>query len=255
MFDYDGKLIYSGRDAYTSVQVIQNKGLNTLHFGSRVAQSSMFLDDPFKVEMEYNQAMLLSLLYKPQPKSVLSLGLGGGAKQKFLWKHLDCHQVCVELSPLVIDVGRRFFEIPQDDRLQIVQMDALEYLQKPQEQRFDIILIDLYDAEGMSPLLGEKELFQLCHEILLPDGILVWNLWRSTGKKLLDSSVQHLGSAFGNNFKLLTVEESLNLVVFSFVDPSFKTTYHLLSKRAEALSIKTGLDFTGLFSRQPSLHF
>lgn len=254
MFKYHGQLIFHGHDPFTPVEVIKGGGLYTLHFGSPVAQSSMYLDDPFKVEMEYNQVMLLSLVYNPQPANVLFLGLGGGAKQKFLWKHFPCQIVAVELSPLVIDVGYRFFEIPQDSRLKIIQEDALDFLQKSHQELFDFIFIDLYDAEGMSSIIGETPLFQLCRKILSSQGILVWNLWRSTPKFIMENSIFRLVTAFGENYKLLTVEESLNFIVVAFADPAFKRDFNLLQKKAEDLSFKTGLDFLSLLSKQPSLH-
>jgi spermidine synthase len=254
MFKYHGRLIFQGHDAFTSVEVVQAGGLYTLHFGSPVAQSSMYLEDPFKVEMEYNQVMLLSLIYNYQPTKVLCLGLGGGAKQKFLWKHFSCQVVTVEISPLVIDVGYRFFEIPHDDRMKIIQQDALEFLQRPHQVLYDFIFLDLYDAEGMCAIIGESPLFQLCRNILTSEGILVWNLWRSTKQYVMENCIFRLINALGQNYKILTVNESLNFIIYAFADQAYNGDYNLLQQRAEALSQKTGLDFLGLLSKQSSLH-
>jgi spermidine synthase len=255
MFKYHGELIFEGHDPYTSVEVVKAGGLYTLHFGTAVAQSSMFLEDPYKVEMEYNQVMLLSLIYNPSPVKMLFLGLGAGAKQKIFWKHFESQIHTVEISPLVIDVGSRFFEIPKDSRMKIFQEDALQFLQNTEENSYDFIFVDLYDEQGMSPIVAEAPFFQHCRRIIHPQGVLVWNLWRSTQKYVMDNSIFHLAESFGQNYRFLKVEESLNYIVVAFADPNFKMEFNVLQSHAEALTRKTGLDFLSLLSKQTSLHF
>jgi spermidine synthase len=250
MYKYQGRLIFQGQDPYTSVEVVQAGNLRTLHFGSPVAQSSMYLDDPFKVEMEYNQVMLLSLVYNPVPDQVLFLGLGGGAKQKFLWKHFSCQVHSIDISPLVIDVGYRFFNIPRDPRMEIVQQEAWLYLQSHHEPLYDFIFVDLYDKEGMSSAIGYHDFFQLCRKKMQPHGILVWNLWRNVEEKLMHNAAYGFKDAFGGNCLLFKVEESSNHILYAFAMPAFNIELDLLKKNAEELSRKTGLDFLSLLSKQ-----
>ncbi len=249
MHKYQGRLIFQGQDPYTIIEVVQAGNLRTLHFGNLTIQSSMYLDDAFKVEMEYNQVMLLSLVYNPVPSKVLFLGLGGGSKQKFVWKHFSSIIHAVEISPLVIDVGYRFFEIPYDLRFEIFQGEALLYLQNNNEHLYDFIFVDLYDKEGMSSVIGSQHFFQLCRKKMGPQGILVWNLWRSTGQDLMVNAFKGFQEAFGENYMLLNVEESQNIIVYAFATPLSKELDEL-RKNANALSKKTGLDFSTLLSKQ-----
>lgn len=247
MFKYHGRLLFQGKDLYTSVEVVEDPPLRLLHFGTSVSQSSMYLDNPYKIEMEYNQVMLLSLIYNPTPKKVLFLGLGAGAKQKFIWKHFSCEVHSVELSPLVIEVGYRFFEIPRDPKMIIHQTDAVQFLRESEEVDFDFIFVDLYDANGMASVVGTSDFFQLCRNKLNATGVLVWNLWRQTDEKLMKSTINSLTQAFEAPYKILTVEESLNLVLYTFAS-NLDISLEILKENAAQLSVKTGLDFTSLLN-------
>ncbi len=242
--------IFRGRDPYTSVEVIDDPPLRLLHFGTSVSQSSMYIDDPFKIEMEYNQVMLLALAYNPAPKKVLFLGLGAGAKQKFLWKYFSCEVHSIELSPLVIEVGHRFFKIPEDPRMIIHQEDALQFLRGDDTNVYDYVFVDIYDEKGMSSVIASPDFFILCRKKLTPEGVLVWNLWRSTQQDVMENSMRYLTEAFASSYKILTVEESLNLILYAFAHSlSHTMSLNIINENAHELSRKTGLDFNSFLSR------
>jgi spermidine synthase len=79
MKKYGGTLLFQASDAHGSAEVVEDKNLRHLHLGTSVQQSSMFLNDPYALEMEYTQKMAASVLLFPNPQSALFLGLGGGS--------------------------------------------------------------------------------------------------------------------------------------------------------------------------------
>lgn len=242
MKKYEGNLVFESENWLGKVEVIDNGSLRSLHFGTPVMQSSMFLHDPFVVEMEYNRVMLLALLFDPSPRQVLFLGLGGGSKQKFLWKHFpECYIEAVEYNPLVIDVCQRFFHVPSNDRLKLHEEDALQYIQKPSSCSWDLIFVDLYVGSGMSPAVTEHDFFSACFERLKWGGVLVWNVWRSSSTEMIEASVGNLARSFGKHILILPVQESLNYVILAF-KPPLPTLEHVM-EQAEKLTAETGMDF------------
>ena len=110
---YGGTLIYEDSDRFGKIEVIDEKGVRSLHFGNQAKQSSMRIDDPIKLELSYSHAMMSGLIFRPKPLNVLNLGLGGASIPKFL-HHIfpHCQIDTVELRPKVIEVARRFFHVP-----------------------------------------------------------------------------------------------------------------------------------------------
>ena len=68
---YGGQLIYSTRDNYGPIEVIDFKQtLRSLHFGNATQQTGMFLYNPNILIHKYTQAMLTSLCWHI-PKNIL----------------------------------------------------------------------------------------------------------------------------------------------------------------------------------------
>ncbi len=77
-------------------------------------QSEMLLDDPHALVNDYTRKMMGFLLFCPEPRRVLMIGLGGGSLVKFCNRHLPTtHVTVVEIDANVIAL-RSHFEIPPD---------------------------------------------------------------------------------------------------------------------------------------------
>src|SRR4030081_554830 len=73
--------------------VSASRGLRTLHVGGDAIQSSMRLDDPFALALDYTRCMMAFLLFHPAPREALMIGLGGGSLVKFFHKNMKKTQV------------------------------------------------------------------------------------------------------------------------------------------------------------------
>ena len=66
-----------------SVEVSERDNIRSLHIGNDTIQSSMNLDDPFGLQLNYTKVMALVLIFKANPEDILFVGLGGASLQKF----------------------------------------------------------------------------------------------------------------------------------------------------------------------------
>ena len=247
MKKYNGTLIFEGQDAFGSVEVVDRPNIRTLHFGTATEQSSMYLAQPFSLEMLYLRNMAISMLFQPKAEKVTCLGLGGGALPKFIWKYYPGTSIeAVDISPVVIDIGYRYFHVPQDPRLHIHAEDALSFLEVAPKVKDDLLFIDLYIKWGISPVVSDPNFFAYCDDRLKPGGILIWNMWRSTAQDMLEASLRNLGAVFGRNLLILSNLESLNYVVMVFKEPIAPYTRKQIDQEAGRLKAVSGIDFVEL---------
>ena len=91
-----------------------------MHFGSKARQTTMLLRDPVELALVYTRCMLSGLLFTSPPRSVLILGLGGGALARFCRQHgPQCRIAAVEKRALVVELAREYFALPSDDRFAV----------------------------------------------------------------------------------------------------------------------------------------
>ena len=168
---YDGKVIHSACDEFGSIDIVDESTARTMHFGSRARQTTMFLRDPVALALSYTRYMLSGLLLSSVPRSVLMLGLGGGALARFVRHHWPgCRISAVEKRALVVALAREYFALP-DEHFAVHVMAAEEFLAGKRPAEYDWILVDIHDRNGMSPALREPEFFVRCRALLGARGI------------------------------------------------------------------------------------
>ena len=95
------------------VQISEEDGVRYLHLGTDTIQSAMRLADPDELVLSYTRSMLAFLLFGPEPRRIVNVGLGGGSLAKWIHRHLSvAEQVVLELNPRVIACARRYFNLP-----------------------------------------------------------------------------------------------------------------------------------------------
>ena len=162
------------------VTVSEHEGVLYLHLGTEWIQGAMRIAKPDAIEIEYVRQMMMWTLFNQQPRHIVQLGLGTGALTKFCYRHFPGARVtAIELNPAVIALCRSTFALPPNDaRLSVLEMDALDYVLDPAHQdSVDVLQVDLYDADARGPVLDTPEFYQACAACLTADGMLTTNLF------------------------------------------------------------------------------
>lgn len=197
-------------------------------------QSRMSVARPDELQFEYTRLMMGVLLFQPQPKRVLMVGLGGGSLAKFCYKHLpDAHITVVEINPHVIAL-RQSFCIPDDDmRFQIVQMDAAHFMAQT-EQMFDVVFVDGFDQHGMPEQLCSPQFYSNCRRVLNAGGVVVANLHRFSAYR--DVYVDRIEAAFDGALWVVNAPGTTNCVVFAMHGFSQDTQFTFSKRKPAHLS-------------------
>jgi spermidine synthase len=152
---------------------------------------------PLHLWAGFTQAMMLGLLWKPEPCRIYVLGFGGGRLPMVLHHHFPGVQVeSTEVDPDVAEIASTYFGIRTDERLKVILQDGRQYLEQcGADKRFDIIMVDAFSGLGYSPFpLATEEFHQLCSRNLTDGGVLVVNLL--LGDYLLHDKMRTLVDCF-----------------------------------------------------------
>lgn len=145
-------------------------------------ESRLDLRDPSRLVDAYTQLMMLGLLWQREPAKVHVIGLGGGIIPMTFHRHFpDTTIECTEIDKEVVEVAKAYFGVTTDLRLQVLIGDGREHLEKRHSRgRYDIIFVDASEGLGCSPFsLGTVEFYEVCHNRLAENGIVVANLYAS----------------------------------------------------------------------------
>ena len=236
-----------------SVYISEKSGVRTLHIGSDTIQSAMRIAAPNDLEIAYTRSMMAFLLFNPDPREILMIGLGGGSLAKFVYHRLpQARTVAVEVNSRVVAVARQFFHLPPDDeRLRVVVADGSEYL-KSCRPYADIILVDGYDAQSQVAAVATSAFYRDCARVLNDTGILVVNLWG--GDRDFTNCVGRIGRAFGGLVACIPAGKPGNVVALAFKRSPGHPRWEDLNERARELAARHGLEFPSFVRDLPAMN-
>jgi spermidine synthase len=230
----------NGADA--SVEMSEQDGIRYLHLGSATIQSGMRISDPDDLVLAYTRSMMAFLLFGLEPQRVVTVGLGGGSVNKWIYRHFpQTEQVAVELNPRVIAVARQYFHVPVDDaRLRVIQADGARWIAE-QRDSADVVLVDGYDGDSHAAELATPEFYDAVARALRRDGVLVVNLWGSDRR--FDEYVHRIEAAFEGQVACVPALQKGNIIVLAFKRRPVLLRWDELRERARQLEAQYGLEF------------
>ena len=236
------RAVHKGMTGEESVDVSEMDGVRSLYLGSETVQSAMRVKAPYELELAYSRGMMMFLLFMKQPKDLLMIGLGGGSIPKYIHHFLPEMQTrVVEINPRIIQVARSHFYLPDDDdRLQVIEGDGVVYL-KENNGTADVLLLDIFDSQGVPPEMYNQAFFDTCEASLILDGMMAVNLWGSD--KNFDIYLQRIEQSFYDRVLVLRTGRPGNIVVFGFKRPPRDLRWSTLRVRAKALQEHHKIEF------------
>ena len=200
-------------DDHVKPYVHEGLDSKSMHFSIGEIQSRMQILRPDVLELEYTRTMMGFLMFAPAPERLLMIGLGGGSLAKFCRRHVpQASMLVVEINPHVIAL-RDAFSVPPDDAcFQVVEADGARFVRET-ERRFDVLMVDAFDAQGMPAALGSRRFYDDCLEVLRPGGLLVVNL--HAGHLHFPVYLERIRCSFGANVLRVDDKDGSNSVIFA----------------------------------------
>lgn len=197
------------------LELVEHGGVRYLHAGGNAIQSAMRLAAPDRLELPYTRALLGLLLFNPNPRTMLLIGLGGGSIARFVHQHLaQTRMVAVERDARMPAIARSQFGLPPDDaRLQVEVADGLAHL-AAHANHYDSIILDAFDNNEPAASLSTPAAYDALRRALAEPGVAAINFMASAGQ--LEPRLPALREAFGGRVLLMLSSDRANLVAFAF---------------------------------------
>lgn len=226
------KSLFTRRRA--SVEVSEEDGVRSLHLGGDAIQSSIRLDRPDELALDYTRAMMAFLLFQPQPREVLMIGLGGGSMARYIHQRMaGTRTTVVEINAKVLAAARSMFHFPPDDaRLKVEIADGADYVREHPESA-DVLLVDGFDDGKQPAALCAQAFYDAAYAALRPGGVMAVNFM--AGERKLDVYLQRVEKSFDERMVCLKAADRVNLIVFAFKRYPGELAWAELKRRARQL--------------------
>ena len=245
----ESRLVFSCHDDEGVVEVVDDADARALYFGTPARQSAMSREEPHRLVLSYTRSMLSGLLFTREPRSALVLGLGGGSLPRFLMHVFPaCRVDVVERRPTVVQVAHEYFHLARSPRLRIHVCDADVFLRQDPGRTYDLVLVDLHDANGNAPLVTEAGFVESCARRLAARGVLATNVWTGPTHGIPPSILRDHRATFERRHLVLPVTGKGNCILLglSFAVASYARPH--LDDKALDLQARLGIEFPELLA-------
>ncbi len=225
------------------IEILDTPVQRSLFFDRQHLQSAMSFLDPQELVLSYTRYMLLGLLIVERPQNVLIIGLGSGSFVRFFRHHYpDSHIDGVEYSQRIIDLAKGYFRLPQADNIEITCADGAHFVKRQASKKYDLILVDAFDALGMAPTIYNLSFFEQVKTLLTENGSISFNLW-SADKKIFSNIKKSLAKTF-TSCLFIPVPDRGNVIAVTMNSDVPWDTIDLPAKKVQAMSTRLQLDFS-----------
>ncbi len=168
-------LVYARDTVYHRVTVSDEGAIRYLKLDN-YWQSATDLQHPRRTVFAYADYMHLPLVFVPEPRRTMLIGLGGGTVPvRYVEDYPTVEMDVAEIDPEVIAVARRFFGVRDSDRLRMAARDGRLHLRLA-GGGYDVIMTDAYLIDTIPFHLATREFFTMVKARLAPGGVLAANI-------------------------------------------------------------------------------
>ncbi|MCJ7792813.1 MAG: fused MFS/spermidine synthase [Candidatus Marinimicrobia bacterium] len=135
--------------------------------------------------------IIKSIWQKPLKKiikanQVLILGLGGGTAIQLIKERFPVAKItALEIDEEIIKISKKYFGLGKVKDLEIINEDAIKWIKNYQENKFDLMLVDMYVGGRFPQKAMENEFLQKLKKILTPQGKIVLNWLKNKSERRL----------------------------------------------------------------------
>ncbi|MCZ6641213.1 MAG: fused MFS/spermidine synthase [Gammaproteobacteria bacterium] len=215
------RIIHTERSLYSMILIDQRGTILCMQFSVRRDQrnqSCRDTKDPQRMVFTYSKMMMAALLFQPNPKSILVIGLGGGTVPTALAQLLpDAKINVVEIDPAVVKAAEDFFDFRETENISVIVSDGRVYAKRAigRKEHYDLIMLDAFNGDYIPEHLMTREFLQETKQLMNPGAVLVANTFsiselyhhESTTYTAVFGGFINLKSAFSSNRVIITTPD------------------------------------------------
>ncbi|MBL7003211.1 MAG: methyltransferase domain-containing protein [Gammaproteobacteria bacterium] len=229
-------------------EIKEEHNIRYLYSNDKAIQSAIDLKNPERIVLRNLEYLMGCLMFIPEPKNILMLGVGAGSLVHF-FKHFcpDSNITGIDLDAELINEMHQVFLLPQAGaNLQYHIADAQNWLQQHNET-YDLIIVDIFNEHCMPDWVLQKPFMQHLKTSLSDNGCVAWNTLIESEHDFT-SFYSNLRLIFNQNTLCLDVEDYANTLAYSFNFKHENPDLGLLMQNAQHKTAKYGLHFHQILS-------
>ncbi len=216
--------------AYQALEVTERDGIRFLR-GDRALQSAIRPADRLPA-LSYLRWLPAALLINPEIDSLLVLGMGAGASDRYLRQaRPDLRADYVDIDPAIPEIAERFFFFRPGPLVRAHVADGRRFLANS-EERWDYIYSDTYIGLGVPFHLTTAEFFDIARRRLTPGGVLGINLAADLEAPFARAMFRTVADRFGDALAF-AVRGSGNTLVLASMRPVLMPRRQMIERGRE----------------------
>ena len=214
-------MIFEAESAYNYIQVVEVGGTRYLLLNEGQAVHSVYDPDSLATFGTWDYFLVAPFFNAPphmpdQVRSLCMIGLAAGTTPRQYTAVFGPIPIDgVEIDPVIVDVGRRFFAMTEPN-LAVHVEDGRYFLARTQA-RYDVVAVDAYRLPYIPFHLTTKEFFAEVRDHLTEQGVVVINVGRTESDYRLVEALAATMSAVFPSVYIVDVPETFNSVVVATV--------------------------------------
>ncbi|CAF1265720.1 unnamed protein product [Adineta steineri] len=217
-------------------------GVRLFHLGDSQPQSAMYPERPLETVYSYISTFFVGLLWHPNPKRVLLVGLGGGTFPR-IFRHYfpNTHIDIVEYDRGVLLMAKKHMQFEEDSLMKVFISDGRQFVQDRAHDgtKYDIVYCDAFSEKDGLPVHMRGKAFQQELKAILSDdnGVLVSNIVASVSGATIHERINIFKSMHELNYYFASHIKRFNVVLVSG-NLNIKRTKEQIVHMAQQLQIQ-----------------
>ncbi len=211
------QVVHNEKSLYRNILVEDEGDLRCLKFNvrsSKTQQSCYFKSQPQTLVFNYTKLLMSGLLFNPEPKRVLIVGLGGGTMSNALTQLFPKAKIDnIEIDEAVIKVARRYFSFVENNNIRTLNQDGRIFIKRAllKKQSYDWIILDAFNGDYIPEHLLTKEFLQETKQLLSDNGILTANTFSLSQLYAHESATYK--AVFGDFYQVMHQKNSNRIIL------------------------------------------
>jgi spermidine synthase len=219
-------LVYERESAYNYIQVLEYEGgYRVLRLNEGQGMHSVYHPTQLNFSGPWEQ-VLAAPFFNPAPYSpdqvtsmaIVGLAAGTTARQATAAYGSDIAIDGIEIDPLIVQVGREYFDMNQPNLNVIIQDGRWALAHSP--RKYQVVSIDAYRPPYIPWHLTTREFFEEVRAHLTEDGVMVINVGRADqDRRLINAFCQTIGAVFPSLY-VVDIPGSFNSIIYATAQPT-----------------------------------